>query len=391
MANDLSVTQIASVVNAIMKEVTGQEATTNTINTGLFVNVAQTALKTGFDPLAVGISQVLTNTIMSVRPYNRKFAGLIRNSEEWGNHVRKIQFVDKDTTDNEAYKLTNGAAIDMYKVSLENALQTNFYGQDTFDFYETFTRNQLKSAMTSPEQLARYVSAKMLHISNQREQRLENLNRFTVNNFIAGKVEADPDNVLHLLTMYNDEKGTTLTTDTVRQTANWPDFARWMYGKLETLAGYLTERTQLYHMNIVGKPIMRHTPARNLKMYMLADFENSVNSEVLSNTYNDSLLRWADHEKINWWQNPNAPEQINVQCVFTGNDGQVHYSNEGETVVDNVIGVMFDEEAIGYTLVDEHSNTTPQNAAGDYYNMYWKGVYKYWNDITENAFVLCLD
>lgn len=390
MANDLTVTQIASIVNSIMSEVTGEQTTTTTIDTAQFVNVAQTALKTGYDPLAIGISQVLSRTIMSVRPYDRKFAGLMRTNEQWGNHTRKIQFVDRDATDNDAFKLVNGQSIDMYKVALEDVLQTNFYGQSTFDFFETFTRKQLASAFHSPEELARYFSAKMLHIKNQREQRLENLNRFTLNNFIAGKTLADPSNVLHLVTLYNSEKGTSLTSATVMQPANFEDFARWMYAKLETLAGYMSERTIKYHMNITGSPIHRHTPARNLKMYMLSSFENEVRTEVLATTYNESYLRFADHERVNWWQNPNAVDSINVKASYTGTDGTVKTSEE-ETSVDHVIGVLFDEEAIGSTIADEHANTTPQNAFGDYYNMAWKGVYNFWNDFTENALVLCLD
>lgn len=390
MANDLTVTQIASIVNSIMAEVTGEQATTTTIDTAQFVNVAQTALKTGYDPLAIGISQVLSRTIMSVRPYDRKFAGLMRTNEQWGNHTRKIQFVDRDATDNDAFKLVNGQSIDMYKVALEDVLQTNFYGQSTFDFFETFTRKQLASALHSPVELARYFSAKMLHIKNQREQRLENLNRFTLNNFIAGKTLADPGNVLHLVTMYNTEKGTSLTSATVMQPANFEDFARWMYAKLETLAGYMSERTIKYHMNITGSPIHRHTPARNLKMYMLSSFENEVKTEVLATTYNESYLRFADHERVNWWQNPNDVAAINVKASYTGTDGTVKTSEEN-TEVSNVIGVLFDEEAMGSTIVDEHANTTPQNAFGDYYNMAWKGTYKYWNDFTENAIVLCLD
>lgn len=390
MANDLTVTQIASVVNSIMAEITGEQTSTNQINTAAFVNVAQTALKTGYDPLAVGISQVLSRTIMSVRPYERKFGGLLRTNEQWGNHTRKIQFVDKDATDNDAFKLVNGQSIDMYKVSLPDVLQTNFYGLETFDFFETFTRKQLASAFKSPEELARFFSAELLHIKNQREQRLEGLQRMNLANFIAGKTLTDPTNVLHLVTMYNDEKGTSLTSATVKQPENFQDFARWMYAKIKTLTGYMSERTIKYHMNIVGKPIARHTPARNLKMYMLSEIENEVDAEVLANTYNDRYLTMADHESVSWWQNPNATAQINVYAAYTGNDGAVHYTEE-ETVVDDIIGVIFDEEAIGSTIVDEHANTTPQNAFGDYYNMAWKGVYKYWNDFTENAIVLCLD
>lgn len=392
MANDLSVTQVATIVNAIMDNVTGTVSEPGVIDMSKFVTVAQTALKTGFDPILSAISQVMADTIFSVRPYDRKFRSLGVTNQEYGNHTRKIQFSDQPAVDNPAYTLTDGESVDMYKVRKENVLQTNFYGIETFDYYQTFYRNQLKPAFNGPEELARYVAAKMLHIKNMREQRIESLSQMTVANMILAKSLGDSGNVLHLVTMYNAEKGTELTNETVHSPANWGDFARWAYAKINTIAGYLTRRTSLYHLNITGHTIMRQTPASYQKMYLISDFINSVDAEVRSMTFDNNYLKLVDTESVEWWQNPHEPYTVKGVATYTGVDGTVKTgtAGTGETL-ENVLGVLFDREAMGYSLFDSHVNVTPLNAGGDYYNQYWKEVFRYWNDITENAIVFVLD
>lgn len=67
MANDLTFTQLATVLNSIVSQATGATAQA-VVDTSTFVNVAQTALKTGYDPLSTAISQVLSRTIFLLVP-----------------------------------------------------------------------------------------------------------------------------------------------------------------------------------------------------------------------------------------------------------------------------------------------------------------------------------
>ena len=64
---------------------------------------------------------------------------------------------------------------------------------------------------------------------------------------------------------------------------------------------------------------------------------------------------------------------------------------ESATVKSNIFGVIFDEEALGYTVVNEWSQPTPFNARGGYTNIFWHWTERYWNDFTENGIVLLLD
>ena len=56
-----------------------------------------------------------------------------------------------------------------------------------------------------------------------------------------------------------------------------------------------------------------------------------------------------------------------------------------------VFGVIFDEDAAGYTVVNQWSASAPFNARGGYTNIFWHSTDRYWNDFTENAVVLLLD
>ena len=95
MANTLSFDQISTVLNAIVKQATGVE-TMKATDTSSFVAQAQTALLVGNDSIMNSISQVLDRTIFSVRPYNAKFKGLRRTTQQWGNHVRKLGMLDDE-------------------------------------------------------------------------------------------------------------------------------------------------------------------------------------------------------------------------------------------------------------------------------------------------------
>ena len=75
MANTLTIDQASTVLNAIVAQATGNTAIA-TADTKDFVTVAQTGLLAGYDPLLAAISQVLSRTIFSVRPYTRKFKSL---------------------------------------------------------------------------------------------------------------------------------------------------------------------------------------------------------------------------------------------------------------------------------------------------------------------------
>ena len=393
MANDLTFNQISAVMNEVVKQATGREYP-SAIDTGSFVTQGQLALKAGYDPVLQSISQVLSNTIFSVRPYYRKLAGLEVDEIRWGNHQRKLTNCDSDFEDDARYELTDGESVDQYTVKKNKCLQFNFYGQEVFEFQSpTYFRDQLDVAFRSPEEFGRYITMVTQNATDVIEQGYESMARMLLANLIGGKFitqEDNPDGVVHLVTEYNAYAGTNLTPITVHAPENFKPFAQWAFGRIRTLRDMMTERNNMYQMNVDGYRINRHTPLDRQKIYLVADELNHIDASVLSNTYNDEYLRLGDHERLNFWQSPKMPYQVAVSPSYI--DAQGNVVTGGEAVLINyVFGVIFDEEAIGYTRANQWIGTTPFNAKGAYYNEFYHSTGRWWTDLTEKAVVLMLD
>lgn len=399
MANTLTINDISAVANAVLANAQGRPA--STANTSDFTTIAQTALLTGYDPLATAISQVLTRTIFSYRPYNAKFKGLEKNAEKWGNHVRKLNPIDKPLeVDNRLRKdsgdiYADGDSADQYRINKPEVLQTNFYGSQTYQKSLTIWKDQLDTAFTGPEQFGNFLTMMMGNATDQLQQAREDLARGSVVNLIGGTYTLG--NVWHVLTAYNTETGGTYTATTIMEPANFADFYRWFVGKLQSVMDRMEERTVLNHVNpFVGgtqKLIRRHTPRSLQHLYMFADFMNNAEAVAVSTTFHDDYLKKADFEKVTFWQNAGTPRGI---------DTQVNYLSAGSAKADSaittaafkndtVIGILFDDEAAGINPINQWAQPTPFNARGGYYNQFWHETTRWYNDNTENALVICLD
>lgn len=377
------------ILNSIINQATGK-TNMSVCDSKDFVSVANMALGISTDSLLSAISQTLSKTIFSIRPYEAKFKGLMKDEVRFGNHVRKLNIGDKDWENDARYDLVDGQSIDDQIVSNPTILQTNFYGQNIYSRHYTVYRDQLNIALSSEEEFQRFITMIVQNCSDMIEQCHESTARMTLANFIGGKVKGDVNNVIHLVTKYNDVAGTELTSNTVRQPANFVPFIKWAFGYIGYLSGMLTERSQKFHINVTGKEISRHTPQNKQKLYLFSEYLKDMDASVLSSVYNDNYLKWADHEQVNFWQSIDTPDGINLKCSYMGLDGSIAYDNAG-TATSNIFGVLFDEEAVGITTCGQWSSASRFNARGGYTNFWYHFNDRYYNDFTENGIVFLLD
>lgn len=399
MANDLSFNQLSTVLTAITNQATGVNNIAP-VDTSSFVTVAQTALKTGYDPLTTAISQVLSKTIFSIRPYTRKFKGLNVSNQRYGNHVRKLLTIDKPFEDDDRLKLVDGESIDQYKVNKPKVLQTNFYGANQYQKSVTIYKDQLDSAFSSPDEFASFISMIMQNASDMIEQAHEETARATINNLISGIHIMETNGEVstttmarsngerrdvNLLKLYNQETGKTLTVADAFKPENFEGFVKFAFSTINTIADLMTDRNTLFSSQLTGYTILRHTPKDRMKFYLYTDLVNKINSEVYSTVFNPDFLKMVDFETVNYWQSPLSPSSVNSTPTYLKKNGSLDNSNTVE--LQNVFGVLFDEEAAGYTTVNEWSQPSPFNARGGYYNQFWHFTDRYWNDFTENAVI----
>ena len=168
MANlGLEFADISSVLADMVSLATGTQIS-DPINTSEFVSVAQVGLKTGYDPLMTAMNQVLSKTIFSNRPYNRKLRILETDQLRFGNHVRKINYLDSAPEEDQRFALEVDGSIDMYKVTNKpSVVQTNFYGATTYQRSATIYKDQLDCALRGPDEFAQFLAGQMQNIARE--------------------------------------------------------------------------------------------------------------------------------------------------------------------------------------------------------------------------------
>ena len=419
---------------------------------GDFTSVAREALQQGYDPLNTAISQVMARRMYSIRPYKGKMKGLMWDTEKWGNITQKINYIDTGLEDDQQLYKTGTTPYasgdlptpDQYALRKPVVFQTNWYGSYVIQKATTRYRSQLNTAMRSESDLARFISGQYTNANDQLEQVREAKKRLTLINYIGGKIALDAANTeytgdkthcLHLFSMYNDE----VNPDVDISIENWlqPEFfdpfTKWLYATIKTYVGYMEERSNLYHFSPAKKvtehegesesepstytieewPLMRHTPRNRLRAYFVSKPFNQMQTAVLAEIFHKDDLSMVDYEAINYIQSIDTPYTINAKVTV---NNPAHEYAPGTNVTDGsdlidvtvgedqttswaaktvksapILGVLFDDEAVGMSIVEHWQQDTPMNAATGHINTFWHENDKSVNDFTENGLVLMLD
>lgn len=400
--NDMTVFQAGTILQSLVKQATGQ-AVIAASTPGEFVSVAQTALKTGYDPILNAMSQMWGRTIFSIRPYSRKFSGLEMSMERWGNAVRKLSIADKPIEDDARFiwpvgydstkapnALGEGESVDMYALNKPDILQVNFYGQSVYENSYTIFKDNMDVAFTSAEEFMRFNSLVTGNRSDKLEQYRENIARGILANYIGSLLaEKQSARVVHLLTEYNDQTGLKLTAQSIYQPDNFTSFMQWVYARIANISRMMTERSEMYQTVINEKHVMRHTPANKQKVYLYSKAMDQFDAMVKANSFHDNYLKYTDYEGVNFWQSIETPDSISVTPVYTSTTG---IATTGEAVEQaGIFGVIFDEEALGYAQVNNWAAVTPFNAKGGYWNTYDHVNFRAIMDMSEKGVLLLLN
>ena len=391
--NDISFEQGSAILNAIHAQLTGT-ASISAVDTTTWTQQAQTVLKCGYEPIMNALSAVMDRTIWSVRPYYAKLKGLRRDAHKWGAHIRKVVVCDKPLVDDASVNLVEGQSIDMFKVRKPEPLQTNFYGQVKYADYVTIFVDQIDIALSGPEDWQAFLGMVFQNLADKKEQRHDETSLLTMCNMFGAKVLCDSSNVINLLSEYYKETGTYLVTDKddtrfYRAKANIDDFSKWCIGYINTISKKMRNRSAKFHKNIASKNIMRHTPFDKQHMYLLTPEIEGVKTRVLSSAFNPDMLKVGDFEEVDFWQSFDDPMTVKVKPNYIDNDGKVVNASEAITI-NNLFGVLFDDDAMGIRIVNEFSGVSPMNVIGKYQNYAFSWTEEYYNDCTENCILFLI-
>lgn len=410
MARTLTARDCHALMNLLVKEATGQDATIQAVDSSTFVSAGETVLATGTENVLNALSLVLGRTFMAVRPYNAKL-NLINavNTGEYTHRMRKISFYSREAQasgdwntqlyTNLADGFTNGQNIadgdaqstkSMWEQNQPVPLEMNFAGQSVWEDSTTVYEYQLQQAFRSEADFAEFVGGIMTERGNDIESQKEAFNRMTLLNFMAGVYDLNQSgSVVNLTAEFNTEFGTAYTSAQLRSTY-LKEFCMFLASRIKIDSDMLTNRSQKAHWvpSKEGYTLLRHTPKDRQRLMLYNPLMIKTQAYVFPELFNEQYLKMENYEGVMFWQNENDPSAIKVTPAIPDTTGLTGVQTAGDTVtLDYVVGMLYDVDALMIDYQLERSATTPLEARKGYRNLWWTFSKNAINDFTENAII----
>lgn len=417
MARQLTAMDACAIVNLMYSEMTGQDASIQTVNASNFVSVGETILRSGTENTLNTLSLVLGRTFIAVRPYKAKL--LIINAIETGlytDRLRKISYYSRQAQESGAFNTnlytnhamgydngSNGGASlgTMWEQNQPVPLELNFGGRSVWDDSTTIYEIQLQQAFRSPEDFAAFVNGVMVEKGNDIESEKEGFNRMTLLNYMAGLYDMNAGGAgcgaIDMTAAYNTDRALSpaVTTAQILSTpAIFDDFLRFLVEEIKILSDQLTHRSLKYHWSptkTIGAntyDLLRHTPKDKQKLILYKPFFIKAEATVMPGIFNPEYLKVENYEGVDYWQNENDPMAIDVTPAINDLSDPTQQIAGTNVALDHVLGVLFDTDALMVDYQLEEVYSTPVEARKRYRNVFWHWSLNSVCDYSENGILL---
>lgn len=389
----MEVKQIATLLNSVIAEQVGEEATLLTEDLSNVVDVGRSVFNaTSFDKFTKALVDRIGKVIFVDRKYEGVAPSVIYDGFEYGAVLEKIGSEIPEYTENETWDLTSGQSYDP-NVFYGSSVYAKFFSKYvTFEVPLSIADRQAKSAFSSAQELSRFVSMLFGKVEQAMSLAEESLVMRTINGAIAETIYDDYGSnkigdssgvkAINLLYLYNlDHVGSELTQ---AQALKSPDFIRFASAEMMKVANRLKKVSVLF--NVGGKK--RFTPMKNLKIVLHSDFSANAKAYLYSTTFHEDYVKLPKADEVPYWQGSGDDFDI---ADTTAIDVKLPSDNTKTVQADGIIGTMFDEEALG-VLNFERYTTSDYNGKAEFTNYWHKQKACQFLDLNENIVVfLCND
>lgn len=387
----LTAKQIYTIVNDVANQAMGTNSIAVIDNTGL-VALGNTVL--GSDATKNNFINALTDrigrTIVSFRAYHSHFPDFERDSIEWGNILQKLKIAMPEAEEDQSYNLADGKSVDQYRINKAKVNQLLFTSETPWQTHITVHLDELEKAFLDSNAMGAFISGMFGEVQNRIELAMENLSMDCVINYVAEIIkEKDnrPRRIINLVTEYKEKTGIDYTTEPLNALDD-EKFLKYFVRRVNSLSSvfeYMTTNiyndTAIYEGAGNSGSYSRHTPKSEQRMMLFIDLVNALKTNINSKAFNmEQVAIDIPFKTVPFWQSLETPADINVKP-----------SSGGEAVTQSeVMGILYDKEAMGTFKKKYKSLTSPVNAAGQYYNVFYHMITMYYNDLTENAVIFLL-
>lgn len=393
----MEVKQIASLLNDVFKEVTGQvvqnydpDDPENNKPVAIIkedlsdiVTVGQKVLSSSWkDNYIKALIDRIGRDIFVDRVYTGYAPNVLMDSWEYGSIMAKYRCKMFEARENPAWKLTKGQTVNQFEYMPPEVIQKFYNFKSSWEIGCSFPEVQIDESFTNASAINRFIGMIQTTIGNSKRIDIDALIMRTINNFIAEKIYAN-NGVIDLLQEYNATLDAPITA---AQAMRSKEFFRFAAMQIKLYVKRFVAPSALFNTGDDGDAIVNFTPADLSHLVLHNDFATAVEVYLQSDTYHDDLVKISKFETIPFWQSQGSKyefeqtSRINVQCA----------SSDSLTtkVVDQnyILGVLFDHDALG-VLCENQRTKSSYNSDGEYYNNFYKYDSENFNDLTENGIV----
>ena len=421
MSRRLAPKDCYALMNALVAEATGQQSTIQAVDTSTFVSAGETVLATGTENVLNSLAMVVGRRLVAVRPYNAPlrlinaidtglYSDRILKDSFYSRFAQPSGAFNTDLYTNLATGFTAGENIggspaaaqstkSQWEQNLPVPLELNFAGRNTWQDCSTIPEIQLQQAFRDEASFSEFVAGYMMERANDLESQKEAYNRMTLLNYMAGIYDLSssmPGSVVNLTYEFNQEFGTSYTTAQLLSTY-LKEFMEFFTARVKIDSDKMTNRSLNYHWSPakqvggVDYYLLRHTPKDKQKLFLFAPMFTKAQSYVFPEIFNPQYLKMENYEGVNFWQNENDPSAIKVTPAIPNVASPGSQTAGSQVVLDMVVGLLFDEDALMIDYQLDTALSTPVEARKHYRNVWYTYAKNSICDFTEKAILYYME
>lgn len=362
--------QAKEIIQDLSKQIMGEESI-DAIESYNLVDIGKNVLDTQAttEKFVGKLVDRLGKIVIMERKYVGSMPWLYVDSILWGAYTERVYFDFADLIDDPSIAPVVGTDYSSieHKFYGTKAMVKLFGKQDGYMLPVSISKTALRSAFTSAEEMEKFIAGVKLNIQNQLALSYEVFRKAIVTSAIAVAVK-NTENVRHVLTEYNTEMDKNLTAT---QAKNDADFLTWLAKEISIDRDNMTTMSKAFN----NGEAPTFTPKENSRLLLLSQIDKAIKFNVKADTYHDDLIGVGEYESVSAWQgvaddNSKFDYDIVSKIMISADTDNTLGIGTSAVTIENVIGFMFDDMALGFTYVHENDTTSSYTASAKFWNYF---------------------
>ena len=359
MAYDVS--QIYSIVNSAAADALGKNAGVTKLDTTNFVSLGkQLSSMSLLDGWFGALAKRISKTVLFARTYDTKRRSVLRDEQEWGAFIQKIYYKMPTAGANDTWvdkPAESGGDEGKYKQASPYDVDTSvevkaviFGNKGTWSIEVVRPLIQIKNAFLSESAMFAFIDGIYVTIENSLKLEEERLEALAVNTGMALALSRGCG--VNLLNIYNAAHDDAIIT--VDEALRNAEFLRLASKEISNIID------QMKNLSTVYSPYEweTFTPDDKLVLEALNQFVSAFQVYLESDTFNSSLVRLPNFERVSFWQSSGKNfDFADVSKINIKNSAlQVTDVYASDTVTQSgILAYIHDIEAVACSFYDRRT------------------------------------